>query len=85
MTAAYTGSEDVRNTGKKAVTYSDGEALDPAHVAGVVDIMKDLAAPIPWMEGDLMMIDNHQILHSRSPNFVAPRKIQAFLGTFCSY
>ena len=83
--AAYTGSEDSRNQGRKAVTYGDGEELDPEQVAGTVELMHENAVAIPWKHGDLFWIDNNQVLHSRKANFVAPRKIQAFLGATNPY
>ncbi|KAJ3305510.1 hypothetical protein HDV03_001376 [Kappamyces sp. JEL0829] len=83
--AAYTGSQDSRNDGQRAVTFGDGEPLDPREVEGVAKLMAELCAPVPWMEGDVMMIDNNQVLHSRTAGFVAPRKIQAFLGATNAY
>ena len=78
--AAYTGSEDSRNEGRKAVTYGDGEEIDAEHVTGTVELMNELAVAIPWKHGDLFWVDNNQVLHSRKAGFAAPRKIQAFLG-----
>ena len=78
--AAATGSEDSRNSGSKAVTYGDGELLDPEHVVGTAKLMEECSVAIPWKQGDVIWIDNNQVLHSRKPGFVAPRKIQAFLG-----
>lgn len=83
--AAYTGSEDSRNQGRKAVTYGDGEELDSEQVAATVELMHENAVAIPWKHGDLFWIDNNQVLHSRKANFVAPRKIQAFLGATNPY
>jgi hypothetical protein len=78
--AAAVGSEDSRNSGTKAVTFGDGELLNPEHVAGTAKMMEEYSVAVPWQNGDVFWIDNNQVLHSRKPNFVAPRNIQAFLG-----
>lgn len=54
--------------------------LDPEHVKETVKLMNELNVAIPWQHGDVVWIDNNQVLHSRRPNFEHPRKIQAFLG-----
>ncbi|KAJ3313453.1 hypothetical protein HDV04_001882 [Boothiomyces sp. JEL0838] len=78
--AAYTGSEDSRNTGEKAVTFGDGEKLNREHVLGTAKLMEENAVAVPWQFGDVFWIDNNQVLHSRKAGFEQPRKIQAFLG-----
>jgi hypothetical protein len=78
--AAYTGSEDSRNTGEQAVTFGDGEKLNREHVEGTVELMNECAVAVPWQHADVFWIDNNQVLHSRKAGFEHPRKIQAFLG-----
>ena len=84
MIAAYTGCVDKRNDPKKAVVYGDGTYLNDEHAMGTAELMKELCVAIPWQKGDVMWIDNNQVLHSRR-NFVPPRKIMAFLGKNCPY
>ncbi|KAJ3325431.1 hypothetical protein HDV06_004290 [Boothiomyces sp. JEL0866] len=78
--AAYTGSEDSRNTGEKAVTFGDGEKLNRDQVLGTAKLMEENSVAVPWQFGDVFWVDNNQVLHSRKAGFESPRKIQAFLG-----
>jgi alpha-ketoglutarate-dependent taurine dioxygenase len=83
--AAYTGCEDSRNDPKKSVSFGNGEYLNDDDVQAAVKIMEEHHVDLPWKEGDVMWIDNHQVLHSRAPNFPLPRKILAYLGENCPY
>jgi hypothetical protein len=83
--AAYTGSNDIRNDSPRNITYGDGKYLDPEHVKGTVELMHKNSVAIPWQNGDVMWVDNNQVLHSRKPFFTPPRKIMAYLGATCPY
>ncbi|GAA0185439.1 hydroxylase [Lithospermum erythrorhizon] len=78
MVAAYTGWEDARNDPVKAVTFGNGEAL-PAHIIyDCLRILDDESVSVPWQKGDVLLIDNLAVLHSRRP-FDPPRRILASL------
>ncbi|KAJ2993708.1 hypothetical protein HDV02_002111 [Globomyces sp. JEL0801] len=83
--AAYTGTADSRNDPKKSVCFGNGEYFDDNVIQEISKIMHDLSVAIPWKKGDVVFIDNNQVMHSRSPNFTPPRKIMAFLGLNCPY
>ncbi|GAB2250125.1 hypothetical protein Droror1_Dr00013484 [Drosera rotundifolia] len=76
---AYVGWEDARNNDPtKAVNFGDGRAL-PAHVVyDCQQILEEESAAIPWQKGDVLLIDNWAVLHSRR-SFVPPRRILASL------
>ncbi|KAK2971126.1 hypothetical protein RJ640_008550 [Escallonia rubra] len=78
MVAAYTGWKDARNDPVKAVTFGDGIPL-PAHVIyDCLRILDEESVAIPWLKGDVLLIDNLAVLHSRRP-FDPPRRVLASL------
>ena len=85
IVAAYTGCKDSRNEPKKSVVFGNGEYLPDEGLKAAVDVMDKFNVSIPWKEGDVVWIDNNQVLHSRRPNFPLPRKILAYLGANCPY
>ena len=85
IVAAYTGCIDSRNNPAKSVTFGNGNYLPEKDILTAAEIMNKNYVAIPWEEGDVMWIDNNQVLHSRRPNFTPPRKIFAYLGANCPY
>lgn len=79
MVAAFTGWNDSRNDGEKAVTFGDGELLPKEAVLACERIMEEVAVAIPWQKGDLLLLDNHTAQHSRK-TFVPPRRVLASLA-----
>lgn len=84
MVAAYTGWNDVRNDGSKAVLLSgDGEEhqrlLDGAAMAEAVRVMDECCVAFPWRAGDVLLLDNRTVMHSRRP-FEGQRRILASLA-----
>lgn len=79
IVAAYTGWNDVRNDGRRAVRLADGRDLDETFMADAVKVMNDVAVAIPWVKGDLLLVDNRTAMHSRRP-FEGPRRILASLA-----
>ncbi|CAH9056168.1 unnamed protein product [Cuscuta epithymum] len=78
MAAAYTGWEDARNDPKKAVTFGDGSALPAEIIHDCVKILEAESVAVPWKRGDVLLIDNLAVLHSRRP-FNPPRRVLASL------
>lgn len=79
IVAAYTGWNDTRNDGSKAVITSDGEYLDASFMEDAEMIMQDICVAIPWQAGDLLLLDNRTTMHSRRI-FEGPRRILAALA-----
>lgn len=78
LLAAFNGWEDSRNNRLESICYGNGEKIDP-------DILKDLTqfanqnkVSWTWNSGDIIWIDNRQVMHSRN-NFTGPRKVLASL------
>ena len=61
------------------VFWGDGTVIDDAVVAEVRELMDREAVAFSWQEGDVLVIDNMLVAHSRSP-FTGPRKIVVALG-----
>jgi len=78
IVAAFTGWNDSRNVGEKAVIFGDNSLIPKEWVFGTRDIMNELCVPYKWEQGDVCLIDNRQVLHSRRA-FTVPRVILASL------
>ncbi|GJN32178.1 hypothetical protein PR202_gb20662 [Eleusine coracana subsp. coracana] len=78
MVAAYTGWKDARNNPVKAVTFGDGSPLPNNVIAECGKILEEECVAIPWHQGDVLLIDNWAVLHSRR-SFEPPRHVLASL------
>ena len=78
MVAAYTGWKDARNDPVRAVTFGDGAPLPADVIAGCGEILEEECVAVPWRQGDILLIDNWAVLHSRR-SFEPPRRILASL------
>jgi alpha-ketoglutarate-dependent taurine dioxygenase len=61
------------------VYWGDGSVIDDAVVTEVRELMDRESVAFSWQEGDILVIDNMLVAHSRSP-FSGPRKIVVALG-----
>jgi hypothetical protein len=78
IVAAYTGWNDSRNQGETAVTFADGSPLPHEAVMDAAAIMEEVCVDLQWEQGDIILIDNEQVMHARRP-FVPPRRVYAAL------
>ena len=79
VVAAYTGWVDSRNDPKKAVRCGDDSPLDEAAVLEVAKSMQKDCVAFRWQKGDVLLIDNGLVMHSRRP-FTGPRRILASIA-----
>ncbi|TPE51525.1 hypothetical protein FJM67_09010 [Maribrevibacterium harenarium] len=79
IVAVFTGWNDARNEGKKAVTTADGEPMDEAVLDQLVQEMDELCVNFPWQAGDVLWVNNHTVLHARQP-FEGERRILASIS-----
>lgn len=79
MVAAYTGWKDARNVPEKAVTFGDGTPLPAQAVQTCLRIMEEESVAIPWRQGDVLVLDNIAVQHSRR-SFKPPRRVLASLA-----
>ncbi|CAF1232150.1 unnamed protein product [Rotaria sp. Silwood1] len=78
IVAAYMGWSDKRNDGKKAVTFADGEMMNEKDIHQCATILDESSVSFTWQKGDVLLIDNRQVLHARK-SFEPPRRILAAL------
>lgn len=67
-----------RNVGHKAVVFGDGSLLDAEAMQGLQHFVEERRVEFKWQRGDVLVIDNTLVMHSREP-FVPPRQILAAL------
>jgi len=79
VVAVYTGWDDARNEGKKAVTTGTGELMDAIALQTLIHKMDELAVNFRWQPGDVLMINNHTVLHARQP-YTGDRRILAAIA-----
>jgi alpha-ketoglutarate-dependent taurine dioxygenase len=79
LVAVYTGWDDDRNVAKKAVITSDGAVLDEDVMQAMIAKMDELAVNFVWQPGDVLLINNHTVLHARQP-FEGDRRILAAIA-----
>ncbi|GAB2269364.1 hypothetical protein Dimus_004284 [Dionaea muscipula] len=78
MVIAYTSYDDARNDPTNAVQFGDGRPVPGDVVYDCVKILDEESVAIPWQKGDVLLIDNWAVLHSRR-SFTPPRRILASL------
>ncbi|KAK4754028.1 hypothetical protein SAY87_002132 [Trapa incisa] len=78
MVAAYTGWKDSRNDPVKAVTFGNGDPLPSNVIYDCLRILEEECVAVPWRKGDVLLIDNWAVLHSRR-SFTPPRRVLASL------
>ena len=61
------------------VYYGDGSPIEESVMAQVCEIYRQATVSFPWQEGDILMLDNMLVAHSRNP-YVGPRKIVVAMG-----
>jgi amino acid adenylation domain-containing protein len=61
------------------VYYGDGSPIEDSIVEEIGELYQKIAVSFPWREGDILMVNNMLIAHSRNP-FVGARKIVVAMG-----
>mmetsp|Transcript_115073 Transcript_115073/g.245835 ORF Transcript_115073/g.245835 Transcript_115073/m.245835 type:complete len:764 (-) Transcript_115073:91-2382(-) len=79
--AAFTGWNDARNVGERAVVLGDGSPVDGAALHAVARFMQERRVAFQWRQGDVLLIDNTLVMHSRDTFVpgVPPRRVLAAL------
>ncbi|CAJ1363771.1 unnamed protein product, partial [Effrenium voratum] len=78
MVAAFTGWNDARNVGEKAVVLGDFTPVDKKALNAVARFMLEKEVAFAWKKGDILIVDNTRVLHSRQ-SFEPPRRVLAAL------
>jgi len=61
------------------VYYGDGSAIENSLVDDIRALFREAASKFPWQRGDVLMLNNMLVSHSRDP-YVGPRKIVVAMG-----
>ena len=78
LIAATLGWKDTRNDPAKSITFGDGSPLDRQAVALATQLGDELSFDIPWVRGDVALVDNYVTMHGRR-TFFGTRKVLASL------
>lgn len=79
VVAAYTGWVDSRNDPTQAVRCGDHSPVDGEALLATAAAMTDACVAFSWQPGDVLLIDNALVMHSRRP-FSGPRRILASIA-----
>jgi alpha-ketoglutarate-dependent taurine dioxygenase len=79
MVAAYTGWVDSRNDPEKAVVCGDDSPVDGHALRETSVAMTEESVAFSWNEGDILLIDNSLVMHSRRP-YTGQRRILASIA-----
>ncbi|KAD5317747.1 hypothetical protein E3N88_17693 [Mikania micrantha] len=75
------GLEDkLNNDPSKAAVLSDGKPLPPDVRDDCSKILDEECIALQWRKGDVLLLDNLAVLHSRRPLTMLPRRV---LASFC--
>ena len=76
--AAYEGWEDSRNNRLESIIYGNGDKMDFEVLDNISKFIESKKISWKWLEGDIIWIDNRQVLHSRN-RYEGERSIYASL------
>jgi hypothetical protein len=77
LTIVCLGWKDTRNS-ENTVLYGDNTPLNPDDVIRTNQVLEENSVSFKWHKGDVILVDNRFVLHSRK-TFVPPRRILAAL------
>jgi alpha-ketoglutarate-dependent taurine dioxygenase len=66
------------------VYYGDGSPIEDSVMEEIQAIYREATVSFPWQQGDVLMLDNMLVSHSRNP-YVGSRKIVVAMGEMFSY
>ena len=82
--AAHRGWTDVLNKPGRGVVFGDGTEIPMEAMAMMARVFEEESVNVPWQQGDVMLINNLQVMHSRCSgvkNGVVPRRALVKDGT----
>ena len=79
IVAVFTGWNDSRNIGEKAVISADGNYMKKDVIEALKKKIDEIAVAFKWQKGDVLWINNNTVLHARQP-YEGPRKILASIA-----
>nr|XP_043636475.1 clavaminate synthase-like protein At3g21360 [Erigeron canadensis] len=80
LATSYGVKDQLNDDPSKIVVFGDGEPLPPEEVHDYLNMLDEECVALQWQRGDVLLIDNLAVLHSRRPLLTPPRRI---LASFC--
>ncbi|KAI3766515.1 hypothetical protein L2E82_16578 [Cichorium intybus] len=59
----------------RSIEFGNGEPLSDAAMADCLRILEEECVAVPWKKGDVMLVNNLMVLHSRRPLLKPPRRV----------
>lgn len=80
LAISYSGSSTTKTHDRNTfIELGNGETVSDSAMEDCLRIMEEECVAIPWRKGDVMLVDNLMVLHSRRPLIKPPRSILASL------
>ena len=79
IVAVFTGWNDSRNIGEKAVISADGSYMKNDIIKTLKNKINQEAVSFKWQKGDVLWIKNNTVLHARQP-YEGSRRILASIA-----
>lgn len=81
LVAAYMGWKGVRENPAIALCFGDNSEIPKSFLDTLVSIAKGLSFDLEWRDGDVVIVDNHLVMHGRQPySGERKRKVLVVLG-----
>jgi hypothetical protein len=78
IVAAFYGSKETKYVPENGVVFGDGTTFNLEVIERCQEILEENSVAFKWEKGDVLLVDNNLVLHSRK-TFVPPRRILAAL------
>nr|GEV35261.1 clavaminate synthase-like protein At3g21360 [Tanacetum cinerariifolium]GEV42537.1 clavaminate synthase-like protein At3g21360 [Tanacetum cinerariifolium] len=80
LAVSYNGPASDRNNKRNtSIELGNGDLVPDDAVRDFLSILEEECVAIPWKKGDVMLVNNLMVLHSRRPLLKPPRRILASL------
>ena len=79
LIAAWRGWSDRRNESEKSICFGDHSEIPSADMEAVVEAAREVTVDLHWQAGDMVLVDNMQVMHGRLP-YRGRRQILASLA-----
>ena len=78
LIAAFRGWKDSRNKATRSICFGDGSEICQQDMAVAIALGDELSYEMQWQTGDVVLVDNHLVMHGRRP-FTGERRVLASL------
>lgn len=80
LAVSYNGPANVENYVRNtSVELGNGDLMPDDAMVDFLKILEEECVAIPWKKGDVLLVNNLMVLHSRRPLLKPPRRVLASL------